>query len=61
MNREIENQRKPQKPRSDWYFTMIFQYFTKKLKLSYGRYAHSGIRVWRKTMTNDEFEKNGVS
>ena len=36
---------------------MIFHYFTKKWKWFYGRYAPSGIRVWRKTMKNDEFEK----
>ena len=39
---------------------MIFHYFTKKWKWFYGRYAPSGIRVWRKTMKNDEFEKKGL-
>ena len=57
INREIENQRKPQKPRSELKFIMIFNYFTKKRKLFYGRYAPSGIRVWRKLKKYDEFGK----
>ena len=39
---------------------MIFHYFTKKWKWFYGRYTPSGIRVWRKTMKNDEFEQKGL-
>ena len=40
---------------------MIFHYFTKRWKWLYGRYAPSGIRVWRKTMENDEFEERPLS
>ena len=36
---------------------MIVHYFTKKWKWFYGRYAPSGIRVWRKTMKKIKFEK----
>ena len=36
---------------------MIFHFITKQLKWSYGRYAHSGIRVRPKTRKNDKFEK----
>ena len=39
---------------------MIFHYFTKKWKWFYGRYAPSGIRVWRKSRKNDEFEKKNL-
>ena len=36
-----------------------FNYLTKKLKLSYCRYTHSGIRSRPKTGTNDKFAKKG--
>ena len=36
---------------------MIFHHFTKQWKWFYGQYTHSGIRVWRETLKNDEFGK----
>ena len=38
-----------------------FHDFTKKTTRSYGRYAHSGIRVRPKTKENDKFGKNSIS
>ena len=45
INREVENERKPKNPRFDRCFTMCFHNCTKSRIWSYGRYAHSGIRV----------------
>ena len=39
---------------------MIFHSFTKKWKWSYGRDAHSGIRVKQKIRGNDKFEKRAL-
>ena len=34
-----------------------FSVFHEKVKVILWQYAPSGIRVWRKTMKNDEFEE----
>ena len=39
---------------------MIFHYFTKTWKWSYGQYAHSGIRVRQKTRKNDKIEETAI-
>ena len=39
---------------------MNFIFFTKKWKWSYGRYAHSGIRVWPKSRNKIKFEKRAL-
>ena len=48
---------KTQKPKIRLVFYNVFHIFTKSLIWSYGRYAHSGIRVRPKTRKNDKFEK----
>ena len=40
---------------------MSFDFSTKKIKLSDGRYAHSRIRVRPKTRKNAQFEKRALS
>ena len=37
---------------------MMFHYVAKKWKWFYGRYAHSGVKVWRKLRNKYEFNKN---
>ena len=61
INREIENERKPQNPRFDLCFTMCFHIFTKNRIWSYGRYTHSGIRVRPKTRKKHMFAKKAIS
>jgi len=61
INREVENERKPKNPGFDLCFTMFFHNFTKSRIWSYGRYAHSGIRVRPKTRKKDMFAKKGIS
>ena len=58
INREIENEGKPENPRFDLWFTMIFHFFTQSRIWSYGRYAHSGIRVRPKTRNKYMFPEN---
>ena len=54
-------ERRPKKPRFDQCVTMSFHIFTKQLKGSQGRYAHSGIRVRPKTGGKNKFGKTYLS
>ena len=44
-----------------WLLEALAQHFTKSRIWSYGRYAHSGIRVRPKTRKKDMFAKKGIS
>ena len=56
INRETENKKQKTQTNNDLCCITIV-IFTKKWKLSYGRYTHSGIRVWHQIRTSDKFEK----
>ena len=61
INRDNGDETKPEKARFDMWFTMICHLCTKSRRWSYGRYAHSGIRVRPKTRENDKFRKRPIS
>ena len=53
--------RENQKTQDSTCVLQYFHFFTKSQILSYGRYAHSGIRVRPKTRKKNMFAKKGIS